>query len=170
MMRLNWKNPFVQKVRGIMQHYDEEKYWKLREKIIQNRSIFAAWHLFRVKRMDAFNNASIGINLGYGATFEGRPRFPHGLYGIIISPYAKFGKNVRIFHQVTFGDDGRVMHNVPTIEDDVFLYPGCKILGKCTIGKGAKIGANCVVSFDVPPYAVVTAPKPIIHIKENAEK
>ena len=76
---------------------------------------------------------------------------------------------MRIFHQVTVGDDGRDSHNVPIIEDDVFLYPGCKVLGKCTIGKGAKIGANCVVSFDVPPYAVVTAPKPTIHIKENLE-
>ena len=70
---------------------------------------------------------------------------------------------------VTVGDDGRDAKNVPTIEDDVFLYPGCKVLGKCTIGKGAKIGANCVVSFDVPPYAIVTAPKPMIHIKEKAD-
>lgn len=76
---------------------------------------------------------------------------------------------MRIFHQVTVGDDGRDCHNVPTIEDDVFLYPGCKVLGKCTIGKGAKIGSNCVVSFDVPPYAIVTAPKPTIHYKESIE-
>lgn len=37
------------------------------------------------------------------------------------------------------------------------------------LGKGAKIGANCVVSFDVPPYVIVTAPKPTIHIKEKAD-
>ena len=51
----------------------------------------------------------------------------------------------------------------------MFLYPGRKVLGKCTIRKGAKVGANCVVSFDVPPYAVVTALKPVIHIKEKAD-
>lgn len=117
--------------------------------------------------MDAFNNASIGINIGFGAEFEGIPRFPHGLYGIIISPYAKFGKNVRIFQQVTVGADGRDAYNTPIIEDEVFLYPGCKVLGKCTIGKGAKIGANCVVSFDVPSYAVVIAPKPLVHINKE---
>ena len=170
-MSVNWKNPLVKKVLGLIQHYDEKAYWNLRRKIIKKSGggVLCLWYLFRVKRMDAFNNASIGINIGYGAEFDGIPRFPHGLYGIIISPYAKFGKNVRIFHQVTVGDDGRDSHNVPIIEDDVFLYPGCKVLGKCSICKGAKIGANCVVSFDVPPYAVVTAPKPTIHIKENLE-
>jgi serine O-acetyltransferase len=169
-MSVDWENPVVKKVLGIIQHYQESTYWKYRERIIKKSSgILLYWYLLRVKSMDAFNNASIVINIGYGAEFDGIPRFPHGLNGIIISPYAKFGKNVRIFQQVTVGDDGRNSHNVPTIEDYVFLYPGCKVLGKCTIGKGAKIGANCVVSFDVPPYAFVTAPKPTIHIKEHAE-
>lgn len=36
-MSVNWKNPFVKKVLGIIQHYDENTYWKLREKIIKNR-------------------------------------------------------------------------------------------------------------------------------------
>ena len=36
-MSVNWKNPFVKKVIGIIQHYDENTYWKLREKIIKNR-------------------------------------------------------------------------------------------------------------------------------------
>lgn len=168
-MSVNRKNPFVKNVRGLIQHYNESAYWNMRKKVIEKRGskLLLVWYLFRLKRMDAFNNASIGIDIGHGASFDGIPRFPHGLYGIIISPYAKFGKNVRIFQQVTVGDDGRNMHNVPTIEDDVFLYPGCKVLGKCTIGKGARIGANCVVSFDVPPYAVVTAPKPTIHVKEK---
>ncbi len=160
--------PIVKKVLGWVQHYNEKKYWKMREKVINKKGgMLVYWYLLRIKRTDAFNNASIGINVGYGATFDGIPRFPHGLYGIIISPYAKIGKNVRIFHQVTIGDDGRDKHNVPTIEDDVCIYAGAKVLGKCTIGKGAKIGANAVVSFDVPPYAVVTAPKAVIHIKEN---
>ena len=164
-MSVDWKNPFVSKIRGIIQHYDERTYWSLREKVIKKEGHFLMLHLLRLKRMDAFNNASIGINIGYGAEFDGIPRFPHGLYGIIISPYARFGKGVRIFQQVTVGDDGRDKYNTPIIEDDVFLYPGCKVIGKCTIGKGAKIGANCVVSFDVPPYAIVTAPKPTVHIK-----
>lgn len=36
-MSVNWKNPFVKKVLGSIQHYDEKTYWKLREKVIKNR-------------------------------------------------------------------------------------------------------------------------------------
>ncbi len=168
-MSLNVRSSFMKRIRGLVQHYDEKKYWKLREKIIKNKRVtpLSVWRLYRLKRMDAFNNSSTGTNIGFGAEFAGIPRFPHGMNGIIISPYAKLGKDVRIFQQVTVGDDGRDFRNAPIIEDDVFLYAGAKVLGKCTIGKGAKIGANCVVSFDVPPYAVVTAPKPVVHIKKG---
>lgn len=119
--------------------------------------------------MDAFNNASMGTNIGFGAVFDGISHFPHGLYGIIVTPYAKIGKEVRIFHQVTIGDDGRGKENAPIIHDNVFIYPGAKVVGKCEIGEGAIIGANAVMSFDVPPYAIVTAPKPTVHIKEKAD-
>lgn len=47
--------------------------------------VLLLWSLLRVKRMDVFNNASVGINIGFGAKFDGIPRFLHGLYGIIIS-------------------------------------------------------------------------------------
>lgn len=119
--------------------------------------------------MDAFNNASMGTNIGFGARFESVPKFPHGLNGIIVSPYATIGKNAYIFQQVTIGDDGRGKENAPIIHDNVFIYPGAKVVGKCEIGEGAIIGANAVVSFDVPPYAIVTAPKPTVRIKEKAD-
>ena len=78
-MRVNLKNPFVKKVLAVIQHYDEKIYWTLREKVIKNKGgILLYWRLLRVKRMDAFNNASIGINIGYGAEFDGIPRFPQG--------------------------------------------------------------------------------------------
>ena len=86
-----------------------------------------------------------------------------------MTPYAKVGKEVRIFQQVTIGDDGRKKENAPIIHDNVYIYPGAKVVGHCEIGEGAIIGANVVVSFDVPPYAVVTAPKPEVQVKERRE-
>lgn len=161
-MGLNVKHPFVEWMIGHVQHYHIDRYWRMRNKVITYKpgSFFILnaislvcnlWRLYRIKRTDAFNNASLGTNLGNGAQFDDIPSFPHGLYGIIITPYAHIGKNVRIFHQVTIGDDGRSKYNAPVIHDNVILYPGCKILGKCVIGEGARIGANAVVSFDVPP-------------------
>lgn len=46
--------------------------------------------------------------MGHGAVFKGVPKFPHGLYGIIVSQHAVIGENCTIFHQVTIGDiDGK---------------------------------------------------------------
>lgn len=50
------------------------------------------FYLWRIKRTDAFNNASLGTNIEFSAVFDGIPHFPHGLYGIIVTPYAKIGK------------------------------------------------------------------------------
>ena len=117
--------------------------------------------------MDAYNNASFGTNIGFGAEFKTPPRLPHGMNGIIVSPYAKIGENAYLFQQVTIGDDGIDKHNVPTIGNDVTIYAGAKVVGKCYIGDGAKIGANAVVSFDVPAGAIVTVEKPIIKLKKQ---
>ncbi len=46
------------------------------------------------------------------------------------------------------------------------LYAGCKIVGKCHIGNNAKIGANAVVSFDVPENAIVVCERPKVKIKQ----
>lgn len=117
--------------------------------------------------MDAYNNSSMGTNIGFGAEFLGRPKFPHGMNGIIVSPYAKIGKNAYIFHQVTIGDDGIDKYNVPVIGDNVTIYAGAKVVGKCHIGDNAKIGANTVVSFDVPDGALVVQEKPKVIIKHH---
>jgi serine O-acetyltransferase len=117
--------------------------------------------------MDAFNNSSMGTNIGFGAEFGSIPKFPHGMNGIIVSPYAKIGKNAYIFHQVTIGDDGVDKHNVPTIGDNVTIFAGAKVVGNCHIGDGAKIGANVVVSFDVPSGALVVQERPKVIIKNH---
>ena len=52
------------------------------------------WYLLRVKRMDAFNNASIGINIGFGAEFDGIPRFPHGY---IESSFLRMSNSERMY-------------------------------------------------------------------------
>ena len=169
---LDYKNKNVKLLMGIVQHYNPQKYWKMREFVVaDNRGgvlnkLKKIWYLYRIKEMDAFNNASMGTNIGFGAKFGSIPKFPHGLNGIIVSPYASIGKNAYIFHQVTIGDDGIDKHNAPVIGDNVTLYAGCKIVGKCHIGNNAKIGANAVVSFDVPENAIVVCEKPIVKIKQ----
>lgn len=170
-MNVNYHNSFVAEIRGHIQHYNPKRYWKLRNFCTSSgggklKKILQYIALLYIKRCDAKNNASLGTDLGRGATFGSIPTFPHGIYGIIISPDAVIGKNCRIYHQVTIGNDDRDKLNVPTIGDNVNIYPGAKILGKIKIGNNVRIGANAVVTRDVPDGAFVLAPQPEIKIKE----
>lgn len=105
-----------------------------------------------------------GIEIHPGAVIGDHLFIDHGM-GVVIGETAEIGNNVTIFHGVTLGgiggEKGEKRH--PTIEDDVVIGAGAKILGPINIGKGAKIGANSVVLKDVPPYTTaVGAPARII--------
>lgn len=148
--------------RSIVLHYDHEKYWKRRSIVIdpnKGTKIGNILRLIYIKRSDAYNNASMGTHLGFGARFAGVPNLPHGLNGIIVSHNTVIGKNCTIFHQVTIGEgkDG-----APVIGDNVYIGAGAKLIGNITIGDNVKIGAGCIVTQDVPENATVVMEKPRI--------
>ena len=137
---------------GLILHYNEDSYWKMRQEVVNPESkkctLVRLWYLYRIKRSDAFNNASMGTNLNSGAQFATKPNLPHHLNGIIVSHYAKIGKNCTILQQVTIAQDE---HNkAATIGDNVMIGAGAKIIGNVTIGDNVKIGANAVVVKDIP--------------------
>lgn len=104
-----------------------------------------------------------GIEIHPGAVIGDNLLIDHGM-GVVIGETAEVGNNVTMFHGVTLGglggEKGQKRH--PTVEDDVIIGAGAKILGPITIGKGAKIGANSVVLEDVPANATaVGAPAKI---------
>ena len=74
--------------------------------------------------------------------------------GIVIHNGTRIGKDVVIGHQVTLG--GRDLSSAaPEVGDGVYIGAGAKILGAVRIGVGATVGANAVVTKDVPAGAVV---------------
>jgi len=76
--------------------------------------------------------------------------------GIVVSDRAVIGKNCTISHGVTVGKANRGKNKgYPTIGDNVYIGPGAKIIGKVKVGDNVAIGANCVVTKDVPDNAVV---------------
>ena len=80
-----------------------------------------------------------------------------GHYGtIVVSGKAVIGENVNISHGVTIGASNRgVNKGVPTIGNFVYIGPGAKIFGNIKIGNNVAIGANAVVTKDVPDNACV---------------
>jgi serine O-acetyltransferase len=79
----------------------------------------------------------------------------HGM-GVVIGETAEIGANVTLYQGVTLGGTGFATgKRHPTVEDNVTIGSGAKLLGPITIGHGAKIGANTVVIHDVPPHSTV---------------
>jgi serine O-acetyltransferase len=85
------------------------------------------------------------------------PGFYIGHFGcIFVHPFCKIGKNCNLSQGVTVGSANRGKNKgYPTIGDNVYIGPGAKIIGAVTVGNFAAIGANCVVTKDIPDNAVV---------------
>ena len=158
-MNVDPHNSLVKRIMGRVQHYNPDKYWKRREKVVNPNNktpkLLKMWYLYYIKKCDAFNNASLGTDLNQGAIFESRPELPHGLNGIIVHLKAHVGKNAVIWQQVTIGG---ARSGVPYIGDNCKIGAGAKILGGVNIGNNVTIGANTVVTKDIPDgYTVVGA-------------
>ena len=86
----------------------------------------------------------------------------HGM-GVVIGETSEIGDNVTIYHMVTLGgispsinsDSQREIKRHPTLMDNVVVGSGAQILGPVIIGKNAKVGANAVVTKNVPDNAVM---------------
>ena len=79
----------------------------------------------------------------------------HGM-GVVIGETAEIGDDVTLYQGVTLGGTGFATgKRHPTVQDNVTIGSGAKLLGPITIGHGAKIGANSVVIHDVPPNSTV---------------
>jgi serine O-acetyltransferase len=76
--------------------------------------------------------------------------------GVVIGETAEIGDRVTLYQGVTLGGTGFARgKRHPTIEDDVTIGSGAKLLGPVTVGHGAKVGANTVVVQDVPADSTV---------------
>lgn len=79
----------------------------------------------------------------------------HGT-GVVVGETAEIGRDVTLYQGVTLGGTGFATgKRHPTVQDNVTVGSGAKLLGPITIGHGAKIGANTVVIHDVPPMSTV---------------
>ncbi len=114
---------------------------------------------------------SILLGTQIPCTLPERVFLPHP-FGIIVSGGAELGNNVVLMQQVTLG--GKDPHfNDPVLDsrqfpklcEGVYVGAGAKILGPCVIGEWAIIGANAVVTKDVPPHATVVGFNKILPAK-----
>ena len=103
-----------------------------------------------------------GIEIHPGAKIGRNLFIDHGM-GVVIGETSEIGNNVTIYHMATLGgiapsinsNDQRQVKRHPTLSDCVVVGSGAQILGPVMIGANAKVGANAVVTKDVPENAVM---------------
>ncbi len=97
------------------------------------------------------------IDIHPGATIGRNFFIDHGF--TVIGETARIGDNVTIYQNVTLGGtnpaNGIAGKRHPTLEDGVIIGSGAQVLGPITVGPRAKVGANAVVTRDVPEGAVM---------------
>jgi serine O-acetyltransferase len=113
-----------------------------------------------------------GIEIHPGATIGRKFFIDHGM-GVVIGETAEIGNNVTLYHGVTLGGvSWEKVKRHPTVEDNVVIGSGAKVLGPFTVGSGSRIGSNSVVVKEVPPNStVVGVPGRVVMAAEKrAEK
>ena len=109
-----------------------------------------------------FSRFLSGIEIHPGARIGKNLFIDHGM-GVVIGETSEIGDNVTIYHMATLGgiapsinsNDQRNIKRHPTIGDEAVIGSGAQVLGPITVGRCAKIGANAVVTKDVPEKAVM---------------
>ncbi len=126
-------------------------------------------HFFCVAKFDLvariisqFSRFLTGIEIHPKAKIGKNLFIDHGM-GVVIGETSEIGDNVTIYHMVTLGgispsidsNDQRNVKRHPTLKNNVVVGSGAQVLGPVVVGENAKIGANAVVTKDVPANAVM---------------
>ena len=124
-------------------------------------------HYFWARWISQRSRRKTGIEIHPGATIGKGLFIDHGT-GVVIGETAILGDNVTLYQGVTLGGTGKEHgKRHPTLEDNVMVSAGAKILGSFTIGENSKVGAGSVVLQPVPPNCTVVGVPGRIVKKDN---
>ena len=140
---------------------------------IANFFAIAKFHLV-ARIISQFSRFLTGIEIHPRANIGKNLFIDHGM-GVVIGETSEIGDNVTIYHMATLGgispsvnsNEQRNIKRHPTLKDNVVVGSGAQIFGPVTVGKNAKIGANAVVTKDVPENAVMVG-IPAKNVSENS--
>lgn len=117
--------------------------------------LYLKGHFFTARLISQRAARKTGIEIHPGATIGKGLFIDHGS-GVIIGETTIIGDNVTLYQGVTLGGNGKETgKRHPTLEDNVMVSAGAKIIGSFTVGRNSKIGAGSVVINEVPPNCTV---------------
>lgn len=117
--------------------------------------LYEKGHVFRARMISQRAARKTGIEIHPAAQIGKGLFIDHG-HGVVIGETTIIGDNVTLYQGVTLGGSGKEKgKRHPTLQDNVMVGAGAKVLGSFTIGENSKIGAGSVVLEEVPPNSVV---------------
>jgi serine O-acetyltransferase len=132
--------------------------WAGVQALLAHRAAHALWEaeVPLVPRAIAYTSRVLtGVEIHPAARIGSDFFIDHGS-GVVIGETAEIGDRVTLYQGVTLGGTGFARgKRHPTLDDDVTVGSGAKLLGPVTVGRNAKVGANTVVIEDVPPQTTV---------------
>lgn len=129
--------------------------------------LFEAQLFFLARLVNHLSRWLTGMDIHPGATIGRHLFIDHG-FGVVIGETAEIGDTVTIYQGVTLGGtdpaNGVGGKRHPTIASGAILGAGAQVLGPIRVGEGARVGANAVVTRDVPAGAVMVGipAKPVL--------
>lgn len=129
-------------------------FWAIR-KYRKAHKLYLKGHFFLARWISQRCARKTGIEIHPGAQIGKGLFIDHGK-GVVIGETAIIGDNVTLYQGVTLGGTGKETgKRHPTLEDNVMVSVGAKVLGSFTIGENSKIGAGSVVLKEVPANSTV---------------
>jgi len=143
--------------------------------LVLHRFAHACWHFgfkWLGRFVSNFSRWMTGIEIHPAAKIGERVFFDHAM-GVVVGETAEIGDGCTIYQGVTLGGTslykGEKRH--PTLGKDVVVGAGAKVLGGFTVGDGAKVGSNAVVTKPVPAGATAVGnPARIIQAEADAKR
>lgn len=116
-----------------------------------------------------------GADIHPAAQIGGGLRLTH-TSGLVIGKGARLGSDCNVLHGVTIGGSGKRWFDpsfedgLPEIGDGTEIWAGAKVLGAVKVGRGCHIGANAVVTRDLPDGASYTVGQPVRDLRRRVEE
>ncbi|MEY8379607.1 serine O-acetyltransferase EpsC [Ileibacterium valens] len=154
-------------------HSKWEVYWMPGFKAIYTwyftHKLYQKKHFALARYLSLKNQRKTGIDIHPGATIGHRFFIDHGV-GVVIGETCIIGDDVMVYQGVTLGGTGKVGgKRHPTVEDQVLIGAGSKIIGNITLGHHSKVGAGAIVIRNVDPYVTVVSP-PAYPVRDKNSK
>lgn len=142
--------------------------------MILHRLNHSLWNIglnWLARWMSNFARWFTGVEIHPGATIGRRFFIDHGM-GVVIGETAEIGDDCTLYHGVTLGGTSwKAGKRHPTLQNNVVVGAGAKVLGPITLAEGVRIGSNAVVTKDVDADStVVGVPGRVIHRDDEAQK